>query len=148
MTGVDEPEPVKLPAPEELEPAELPEPVEPADPEPAVLVEPLEPAVFAELPDPAVFAEPPEPEVDPAVFAELVAAVAVLAVRESAGSCPVTRTTAITAHTIMKNATEYPTTRPRIIRTRARLICLICIASVEVMQARMRRLRSNRVCPG
>ena len=126
MTGVDEPEPVKLPAPEELEPAELPEPVEPADPEPAVLVEPLEPAVFAEL----------------------VAAVAVLAVRESAGSCPVTRTTAITAHTIMKNATEYPTTRPRIIRTRARLICLICIASVEVMQARMRRLRSNRVCPG
>jgi hypothetical protein len=82
---------------------ELLEPVEPVE-----AVEPLEP-VLLEKPDelePAV-SEEPLLSLSPEVVAALVlAAGLVVFVRDSAGSCPVTSTTAITAHTTMNSATE------------------------------------------
>lgn len=103
--------------------------------------DPLEPVL---LDDPVLLLSSDVPlEVDPDVVGELAATA--VAVRDSTGSCPVTSTTAITAHTTMNSATEYPTTRPRILRTRARRSCLILMASSLLMTARMRDLRSKPV---
>ena len=103
------------------------EPVELLDPEELerVLVAELEPVVVAER--------------EPVVVAEADT------LRDSAGSCPVTRTTAITNQTARNSATEHPTARLRIRRTRPRRISLIRMASDEVMAERMRAVRSNRV---
>jgi hypothetical protein len=111
-------EPVLFDPPDELEPAESEElaPLEAPEPsEPLVSLEPL--------------------EADPDVLPEPVVTAVLLVVRERAGSCPVTSTTAITPHTTMNNPTEYPMTRPRILRTRARLSCLILSPSSEVIPA-------------
>ncbi len=130
VTGLTEPEPVEL-----LEPVE-PNPVEELTP--LVPVEELTPLLPSSDPLELVALEPD-------VLGELAATAVLLPVRDSTGSCPVTSTTAITAHTTMNSATEYPTTRPRILRTRARRSCLILIASSVLMPARMRPLRSNAV---
>jgi hypothetical protein len=94
----------------------------------------LEPAVLEELTplplEPVTTVEPVELELVPAVLA---AADEVIVLRDSAGSWPVMSTTAITDHTAMNSATDAPTTRPRMSRTRARLSCLILSASAEVM---------------
>jgi hypothetical protein len=135
VTGLTEPAPVEL-----LEPVE-PEPVLVVAPDP--LVEELSPLPVSSEP-----LEPVSPDVDADVLAEPAVTALLLAVRDSAGSCPVTSTTAITAHTTMNSATEYPTTRPRILRTRARRSCLILIASSELMHGRVRRRRSKPVWTG
>ncbi len=125
-----------------LEPVEL---LEPDEVEPAVL-EALSAAPELAPLTRVVTADPVElPELVPAVLAELANAAEVVALRDSAGSCPVIRTTAITDHTTMNSATEYPTTRPRICRRRARLSCLILIASAELMDMRIGPARSSRV---
>jgi hypothetical protein len=135
----------------ELEPVEL---LEPDVPDPAVLENPLDPLEPAEVPDPpvldpAVFADPLALELAPAVFDEPPAAVLALAVlRESAGSCPVISTIAITDHITMNRATEYPITRPRMVRTRACRICLILIASADPMGERIGSPRSRHVWAG
>ncbi|HWD74451.1 MAG TPA: hypothetical protein VG371_04890 [Solirubrobacteraceae bacterium] len=120
-----------------LEPVELPEPDE------------LEPAVFEDA-DPVEPVEPVElvvaPELDAAVFADVDAfAVAVLVLRDSAGSFPVIRTTAISAQSTRNSPTEYPITRLRIVRTRRCRICLILTASVFPMRKRIGSPRSKRV---
>ncbi|HWE11112.1 MAG TPA: hypothetical protein VG325_17320 [Solirubrobacteraceae bacterium] len=92
-------EPVELLEPDELEPAVLEEP------------DPLEPVVAPELvvaPEPVV-----APELDPVALAEPVPleavaafAATVVVLRESAGSFPVTRTTAISAQSTRNSAAE------------------------------------------
>jgi hypothetical protein len=129
-------EPVLLETPDELEPAvvEELEPVVPEELSPLVSSDPLEPALSVE-----------PVELVPAVVVVLAAADEVDVLRASAGSCPVTSTTAITIHTAMNNATDAPSTRPRIVRTRARRSCLILSPSSEVMPRGSAR-RVARAC--
>jgi hypothetical protein len=126
-------EPVELPEPDELEPAVF---------EDTAPVEPLEPVELVVAPFALVVA----PELDAAVFADVDAfAVAVLVLRDSAGSFPVIRTTAISAQSTRNSPTEYPITRLRIVRTRRCRICLILTASVFPMRKRIGSPRSKPV---
>jgi hypothetical protein len=118
-----EPEPVELlVAPEPVEPAEFDDPVDPVEP----------PVV-------AVAAEPVE-----LVVVAVVAAWATV-LRASAGSCPVTSTTVMSIHTPRNSATDPPTTRARILRTRARRASLSLIPSSLVMEGRIGQGHSNAV---
>jgi hypothetical protein len=96
-----EPEPVELPEPvlfdepDELVPVLLEEPDEPE----AVLLRPVDPLELPEVPE-----LPELPELEPVPVD--VAAVVLAVVRDSAGSCPVTSTTVISAHTPRNRATE------------------------------------------
>jgi hypothetical protein len=135
-------EPVELLDPDEPEPAvfEDADPMDPLDP-----VEPLELVAPPEL-EPAVFAEPVPLELDPALFDAVAAlAVAVVVLRDKAGSFPVIRTTAISAQSTRNSPTEYPITRLRIVCTRRCRICLILTASVVPMCKRIGSPRSKRV---
>jgi hypothetical protein len=80
-----------------------------------------------------------------AVVALPVAAEVVNVLRASAGSWPVISTTAINDHTARNSATDPPTTRARMRRTRARRVSLILIASSLVMSGRIGSGRSIRV---
>ena len=73
------------------------------------------------------------------------AALTVTVFLANAGSCPVMSTTAISDHTARNSATEAPSTRERIIRTRARLASRSLIPSSLVMNERIGAIRSTDV---
>jgi hypothetical protein len=114
-----------------LEPEPLPELLpleEPEEPSVALdelLVEPEELPLL--VPEPSVEPEdvvPVEPVVAP-VEPVVVAVEAAATLRASAGSCPVTSTIAISSQDARNSPTAPPTTRRRIIRTRAARACRI-----------------------
>ena len=124
-----------------LEPAPVDELVAPELPELVDVVEvpaPVAVVASSELPEPAVS---PVAVVVPVSAATLT----VVVLRASAGSWPVISTTAINDHTARNRATDPPTTRERIIRTRAWRACRILIPSSLVMTKRIGPRRSNTV---
>jgi hypothetical protein len=111
--------------------------------------EPVEELVAPTLPELVELPELVVVVVGVVVAVVVPTAVLTVAVRlASAGSWPVMSTTAMSDHTARKSATEPPTTRERIIRTRARRCARILFPSSLVMTRRIVAIRDTGVCWG